>query len=54
MKETQGIQIEKKRLDMMLQKIVFLEKQNQRDKAYSEQEMIDKIRAIIEEEATCR
>ena len=54
MNEKYEIHIEEKRLNMMLMKIIILEKQNQKDKCFTEQEMMDKIREIIEEEATCK
>lgn len=46
-------EINKEKLQRMLKKIIVLEKEYVQTKEYSDNEMINKIKKIIEEEAEC-
>lgn len=47
------IQIDKKKAERMLKRIIILEKNNLRTKQYNDAEMVKKIKKIIEEEVEC-
>jgi hypothetical protein len=52
MKENQ-INIDRKKAERLLRKIIIMEKQNLRTKQYNDAEMVKRIKKAIEEEVEC-
>lgn len=53
MPEVNGVQIDEKKVERMLRKIIIMEKQNIKTKQFNDSEMVKKIKKIIEEEVEC-
>lgn len=47
------IQIDEKKAERLLKKIIIMEKQNLRTKQYNDGEMVKRIKKAIEEEVEC-
>lgn len=47
------IQIDKKKAERLLKKLIIMEKQNLRTKQHNDAEMVRKIKKAIEEEVEC-
>lgn len=53
MAEVSGIQIDEKKAKRLLQKLIIMEKINNRTKQLNDSEMVKKIKKVIEEEVEC-
>lgn len=48
-----GIEVDEEKAQRMIKKIIIMEKRNLRDKKMSDPKVVDKIKAMIEEEVKC-
>ncbi|MBS4029851.1 MAG: hypothetical protein KGZ63_00255 [Clostridiales bacterium] len=53
MVEATSIQIDEKKAQRLLQKLIIMEKNNIKTKQYNDGEMVKKIKKAIEEEVEC-
>ncbi|NMO94924.1 hypothetical protein [Paenibacillus lemnae] len=53
MNSTNEIEIDVKKAERLLRKLILMEKQNLRTKQFNDAEMVKKIKKAIEEEAEC-
>ncbi len=53
METRESIQIDEKRVERLLQRLIIMEKLNIRTKQMNDTEMVKKIKQTIEEEAEC-
>jgi hypothetical protein len=53
MEEQKSIQIDQKKIEHLLMKIILLEKKNLKTKEYGYGQIVKKIKEIIEEEVEC-
>lgn len=53
MNNTQAIEIDVKKAERLLRKLILMEKQNLRTKQFNDTEMVKKIKKAIEEEVEC-
>ena len=53
MLESTEIDIDKDKIDILLKKIIIIEKNNNKSKKYNHIEMVKKIKNLIEEEVEC-
>ncbi|MBS3973998.1 MAG: hypothetical protein KGZ89_03940 [Actinobacteria bacterium] len=53
MKEINGVQIDEKKAQRLLQKLIMMEKKNLMSKQFGDPEMVKKIKKMIEEEVEC-
>ena len=53
MKEINGIKVDEKKAQRLLQKLIMMEKKNIMSKQFGDSEMVKKIKKMIEEEVEC-
>lgn len=53
MKEINGVEIDEKKAQRLLQKLIMMEKKNIMSKEFSSPVMVKKIKKMIEEEVEC-
>jgi hypothetical protein len=53
MQDNNNLQIDEKKIERLLKKLIIMEKQNIRSKQFNDAEMVKKIKKSIEEEVEC-